>query len=121
MTDVAVAQTPLVPGTKSADLVGGGTDINTGETAVIACANGETRVILFIQELDSAALTLSVEAGDYPPAATQGKGALAVALDSLDQRLLVVEGGRHLQNNGTIRVLVTGGCRIFAFTMPAGY
>jgi len=121
MTDVAVAQTALVAGTASVDILAGGTDIDTGEFAVIACANGESGLVIVFQEQDGASATCEFLAGDYPPASLSALGSDTVSLAANDVVAYVPEAGRHLQDNGTIRVLVTGGVMIFAFYMPTGY
>ena len=123
MSDTAVATTALVPGTASIDVLAAGTAISTGNTAVITVSSGggEHQLVLLIQETASAVATLSVEAGDYPPAATSSLGADSVSMAADDVLVYQPEQGRHLQNNGTIRILVTGAVRIFAFRLQAGY
>ena len=123
MTDTAVATTALAVGTIGADLVGGGTAISTGNTAVITVSadGGEHRLVLIIEETATAAATLSVEAGDYPPSPTADLGADTITLASLDVVAYLIEQGRHLQNNGTIRILVTGAVKIMAYRLPKGY
>lgn len=123
MSDTAVSTTALTPGTAGADIVAGGTAISTGNTAVITVSadGGEHRLLLVIEETGSTTATLSVLAGDYPPAATSGKGADTISLAANDVVPYLVEQGRHLQDNGTIRILVTGAVKIFAYRLPAGY
>lgn len=122
MADTPVAITQLVPGTEGIDLIGGGTAISTGNTAVITISSGagETGLALIIEETGSTTATLSVLAGAYPPAATSGKGADSISLAANDLRLYVPEAGRHI-NAGTIRILVTGAVKITAYRMPVGY
>ena len=123
MSDTAVSTTALIPGTAGDDILAAGTAISTGNTAVITVGNdgGEASLLLVIQETASSTATLSVEAGDYPPAATSAKGADSVSMAADDVIPYIVEAGRHLQNNGTIRILVTGAVRIFAYRLPRGY
>ena len=123
MADTAVSTTTLTPGAASADLVGGGTAVSTGNTAVIDVdtGGGEHNLVLVFQETASAVATLSVEAGDYPPSPTAGLGADSISMAADDVLVYQPEMGRHLQNNGTIRVLVTGAVKVFAFRLQAGY
>jgi hypothetical protein len=107
MADTAVAITNMTMDTVTADIITtaeGGTSVSAGNTAVIT-ANGDTRNLI-IGLYGSGAATATVEAGDTPPALRQGLGAKALTVPSSDQLLVVLEGARYMQDNGTIRIAI---------------
>lgn len=118
MVDTAVAVTTLTEGTISGDLVAGGTSVTTGNVAVIA-AVGETNNLIIAMYAASASV-VTVQAGDNPPALRQGLGANATnTVGAGEVRLLMVEGGRYTQDNGTIRITVGANTVIFrVFRVP---
>lgn len=112
MTDTAVAVTALTEGTISGDLVAGGTSVTTGNVAVIA-ALGDTRNLIIGMYAASASV-VTVQAGDNPPAQRADLGANATnTVGAGEVRLLLVEGGRYVQDNGTIRITVGANTVIF--------
>ena len=107
MSDTAVSVTNMTANTVTADLITtaeGGTSVGAGDTAVIT-ANGDTRNLI-IGLYGSGAATATVAAGDNPPALRQGLGATALTVPSGDQLLVVLEGARYMQDNGTIRIAI---------------
>lgn len=108
MADTTVALTTLTSGTVSADIITtaeGGTAVTTTNVAVIDCEGYSGDVLLTLYAASASSAT--VQAGDNPPAKRAGLGAgTAQTIPAGDALLLVVEGGRHMQDNGTIRVTI---------------
>lgn len=121
MSDTAVTLTTLTAGTVSADVITnseGGTSVTAGNTAVIDCGGDARNVIVTLYA--SSAATATVQAGDNPPAMRAGLGAgSAQTLPAGDVVLLVVEGGRHMQDNGTIRIDIASNTTVVgAYRLP---
>lgn len=108
MADVAIAVTTLTANTLSADLIvtaEGGTNVPSGDVAVIA-AQGSTGKLI-ISFYAASAATATVSAGDSPPALRAGLGATsALSLPAGDVVLLCVEGARFSQDDGTILITI---------------
>lgn len=121
MADTAVALSTFTAsgGANISGLIStGGTAVSTGDTAVIA-AVGNTRQLL-ITAFGTAASTLTFEAGDEPPSENAGLGnsdALTIALNG--PYAIVLDAGRFVQSNGTVRALVggTGPVEVTAYTI----
>lgn len=112
MSDTAVAVTTLTAGTISADLVAGGTSVTTGNVAVIA-AVGEARNLVVCMYAASASSVI-VAAGANPPAQRAGLGAGASqTIGAGAAGVLVLEGARFVQTNGTIRITVGANTVVF--------
>jgi len=121
MTDIAVALTPFVAGTISADIITAAANIESvasGEYAVIAAAGNTSDLVISVYSAGAATVTFI--AGDNPPSMNAGLGdGSAQSLGAGDACLLVVPGGQYVQDNGTVRVLVgTNTCIIGAFRIP---
>lgn len=120
MVDVAVGITPFVAGTASADVITAAANLESvqaTEFAVIA-AKGDT-ADLVISAYSAGAFTLTLVAGTEPPSflELQGDGT-AQSAGAGDVVLLTIPGGRYVQENGTVRVLVgTNTAVIGAFRM----
>lgn len=124
MSDTAVTSRTLTANVLSAALDStstAGTSVSTGNTAVITPAGGgNTRQVVFTA-YGTGESTITILAGDEPPSETSGLGntdALTVAVGKA--YAFVVEAGRFVQDNGTVRILVGGtGPVVFnAFTVP---
>jgi hypothetical protein len=106
MADTAVSVTTLTAGTVSADVITtaeGGTTVAAGNTAVIDVGNVAGTVILSFYAASAA--TATVQAGDYPLAVLAGLGAGdAQTLPAGDVVLMVVDSGRHMHDDGKVRV-----------------
>jgi len=68
--------------------------------------------------------TVTIVAGDYPPAARQGLGALSIVLAASDVKFICVESARFMQSDSTYagKLLATctdAGTMIWAFILPA--
>jgi hypothetical protein len=106
--------------------VNGGT-ISTGGTldptndAVIA-AKGRTSKLLIHVNNTGAAGTVSIAAGDNPPALRAGLGATTIAVGGTAQVMILIESARHAQSDGTIELDITGSMTgsIMAYEFPNG-
>lgn len=123
MADVTItAPTRMTAGTKTAALVSGGQSVTTGQTFDVALGGDEDGLIWIIEDSGGSATPITFDAGDYPPAALQGKGAVVIAEAASQTYMLVLEQGRHMKNTGKIAGSATGGTvKIKCFYMPAGY
>ncbi len=116
--DIAVAITPFVAGTISADVITAAASIESvvaTNTAVID-ADGDTSDLV-ISVYSAGAATVTFEAGDNPPSMNAGLGdGSAQSIGAGDVCLLTVPGGQYVQSNGTVRLTVaTNTCIIGAF------
>ena len=106
MAETAVSVTTLTAGTVSADVITnaeGGTSVTAGNTALIDVSNVTGSVVITLYAASAA--TATVQAGDYPLATRSGLGAgTAQTLPAGDVLLLCVEGGRHMHDDGKIRI-----------------
>ena len=121
MSDTAVSVTTLTSGTVSADVIvnaEGGTQVTSGNTAAIDVGNDARNVIITMYAASAA--TATIQAGDKPPAERAGLGAgSAQTLPAGDVLLLAVEGGRHMHNDGKIRIDVGSNTVVFgAYRIP---
>ncbi len=102
-----------------------GTSVATGNTGVLTPAGGgNTRMCVF-SLYGTAAATVVFKAGDEPPSELAGEGAGdsdTFTVNSGKATIVVLEAGRFVQDNGTVRALVGGtGPVIFnALTLPLG-
>lgn len=121
MVDVAVTLSTLTVDTRSADLVGAGASVTAGQTFSIAALNRTNDLIVFIEETNTGAATVTFDAGDEPPSMRAGLGSLAIALAQADLRLVPLSGGRFVQDNGLITGSVaTNTVKIWAARFPRG-
>lgn len=115
MVDVSITVTSLAINTRGIDLVAGGTSVTAGQTFDIAVNNDTRGLVIFLEEQNSGAATVTFSAGDDPPSKREGMGDLAIALAQADLRMLNLEGGRFIQNNGKIEGSVaTNTVKIYA-------
>lgn len=118
MVDVSITETSLTADTRSGDLVGSGSDLDTTETFDIAVSNRTDELMLVLEEQDGSTATVTFDAGDNPPSLRAGLGSLTISLAANDLRAIVLSGGRYMQNDGKITGSVTGGVRITALRIP---
>lgn len=107
MADEAITGQTLSPTAASADVLvdtEGGQSVAAADVAVITVNDTADKYV--ISGYASSAATLTVQAGDNPPAMRAGLGAVTIIIPAGDCVLFVVEAARHLQNNGTIRITV---------------
>ena len=120
MADIAVAITPFVAGTISADVITAAADIESviaTNTAVIAAAGDSSDLVISVYAASAA--TVTFDAGDNPPSMVSGIGAgSAQAIGAGDVALITIPGGQFVQSNGTVRLTVAANtCIIGAFRM----
>lgn len=125
MAVTAVTPTQLVPGTVSNDILdsdGVVADTVSDGWAIALGARGKTQGLLIRLVADGTGDTAVVTAGDNPPAMLAAKGALSITLAASDARWIVLEPGRHEQNDNTI-VITCGdtGTKLLALLMPYGF
>lgn len=116
--------TPIDPtfNTRSVDLPAAGTAIGTAstDTFIIATAgrcNGD--IILFF-EADASGDTVTITAGDRPPAQDADYGDDTIVLEANDLRAYIPTG-RFIQNDSTIEATCTDdGTKCYALIIPHG-
>lgn len=123
MADTAITLTTMTMGSVTADVLTtaeGGTQVTTGNIAVIT-TNGENRNVILSVYGSGGASSITVQAGDNPPAQRAGLGATsAITIPASDCVLLCLEGARFGQDNGTIRITNSGANTIVvgAYRLP---
>ena len=121
MADVAITPVQITMHTRTADLLGAGTAITDAAANVFSIAAGGRHGdrLLLIFEADATGDTVTILAGDRPPAQTAGLGNITVVLAASDIRGVCVEAARFLQDDGTIRATCTdNGTLAYALIMP---
>ena len=117
MADVVITPVAQAINTRSADLVGAGTAITDAAANVFSIAAGgrpPDRITLYF-EADATGDTVTILAGDRPPAQRAGLGNITVVLAASDLRSVTVESARFVQDDGTIRATCTDdGTRCYA-------
>lgn len=124
MANEAVTVEALTLNTASADLLavaGGTVEVDANNTAVVSdCSAGEKLLFVFYENGGGAAVA-TFTAGDYPPAATQALGDLAIAVPASDCVAVAVEIGRFLQSDGSVEIVITGqNVHVTALRLPKG-
>lgn len=85
------------------------TSVTSGNTAVIAAKGNTNRLLILVSGDGTHTATLGVTAGDEPPSETQGLGALSsLSVAATGSYVLPLASGRFVQDDGTIRIPVTG-------------
>lgn len=124
MAVVVVTPVDLAINTASADLPdASGSAITVGAdgfTIDVDSLDGPTnRKVLVKFTDDGSGDTITVTAGDYPPALRQGLGDLSITLAASDVKYVVLESMRFLHNDGKFRGTSTGtGVLVEAFVLP---
>jgi hypothetical protein len=124
MSVVVVTPVDLALNTASADLPdASGTAITTGADGfsilVGASLDWPGRKVLFKFTDDGSGDTVTINAGDYPPALTQGLGNLAITLAASDVKYIVLEAARFMQSDGNVTGTSSGtGVLVEAFVLP---
>lgn len=122
MAVTAVVPVQLVTNTPSADILDAdGTAAATpadGWTVPLGSQGVVEKVVLKFLA-DASGDTVTILAGDNPPSLTAGKGNLTVTLAASDVKYLVLEAGRFLQDDNSIKATCTdAGTTVKAFLMP---
>ncbi len=125
MSTTAIAPELLVVNTRSADKSVADATVATtpGDGWVISMgAYGSVgRLILFFSA-DGSGDTVTILKGDRPPSMLKEKGDLTIVLAASDERMIMIEPGRFLQNDNTIlATCVDAGTGIRAWFLPKGW
>lgn len=121
MATTAITPTTLVLNTRSADILDGDGTVATAPTDgwVIAAAGLSGNLLLLKFLANGTGDTVTIKAGDRPPAQRAGLGDLEVVLAASDVRYIPVEASRFLQDDGTIEATCTdAGTSCKAFILP---
>ena len=121
MADVAITPVAITLNTRTADLLGAGTAITDAAANVFSIAAGGRHGdrLLLIFEADATGDTVTIAAGDRPPAQRAGLGTITVVLAASDIRGVCVESARFVQDDGTIRATCTdNGTLAYALILP---
>lgn len=96
------------------------TSTTDGFTITLPDQGGE-RLLISIKETGSTTDTVTIKAGDNPPAVLAGLGDLAIAIASGDEQVVAIETARFKQNDGTI-IVIAGKTttHVGAIVMPNG-
>lgn len=122
MADVTLTATAVTLATRTSDLVGSGASVTAGQTFACAIADSADKYFWIVEEQNSGAATVTFDAGDNPPSARAGLGSLAIVLAQADLRGVVIEGARHLQDDGTVTGSVaTNTVKITVLKFPNTY
>ena len=121
MSDTAISVTTLTKLTMSGDLITtaeGGTSVAAGDTAVID-VGGDVHDVFFTFYTATAS-TVTVQAGDNPPALKAGLGASsALSVPSGDVLVACIDGARHVHDDGKVRMdVATTATVIGAYRLP---
>lgn len=74
---------------------------------------------LLYLEVDASGDTIVIKAGDNPPSARAALGDLSIVMAALDVRVIVVEGGRHAQDDNKLLITCTdAGTLVAAVFLP---
>jgi len=115
-----VTLTELTLNTASADLPAAGwTAIATGADGFSLDMTGVGSPVLLGFLDGGTADTITITAGDRPPAQLQGQGNLAITMAASDVRYVTLESGRFEQNDSTIKgTAAADATKMIAFLLP---
>ena len=102
MADVTITPVTQTVNTRSGDLVGLGTSVTAGQTWECDIKNRTDELVIFLEEQNAGAATVTFNAGDDPPSKREGMGNLTITLAQADLRMVTLEGARFIQNNGKL-------------------
>lgn len=122
MADTAITLTSLALSAETADPAG--TAIVHANTHVISPTKGAGKVAIRLVNTTASEKTMTILAGDNPPAQSAGQGDLTLTFGAGNStpvvKWVVLESARFIQDNGTIRINVAGSTTgtISAFQLP---
>ena len=120
MAVLNVLLTELTLNTASGDLPAAGWDAIADGTlgfSVDVSGVGSPVVLAFLD--GGTADTITITAGDRPPAQLQGQGNLAITMAASDVKYVTLESGRFEQNDSTIKGTVAANAtKMIAFLLP---
>jgi hypothetical protein len=122
MTRVAVPVSAL---SLNGGTVNAGTAIDTSNGHVLTLPN-DKRVLIEVDNTGTvAASTVTLKAGDNPPAFLAGAGDLAVAVGTAGKHrgVIIIETARFMQDDGTINIDAAGfsAGTIAAYSLPRSF
>ena len=127
MANTAVAATQLVANTAAAYVPGTtGTAIVHANTHVITPAGPLGKLVVVVTNTFAGEKVVTFLAGDNPPANAEGLGTTTMTLAAGNvtptNNMIVLEGARFLQNDGTVHVTVAADMTGFitAYQLPKG-
>ena len=127
MANTAVAATALALNTPVALVPGTtGTAIAHANTHVITPAGPLGKLVVIATNTTAAEKVVTILAGDNPPANAKGIGNVTMTLGAGNvtptNNVVVLEGARFLQDDGTIHITVAADMtgRILAYQLPPG-
>lgn len=121
MADIAVTPTELAINVASADILDAdGVAIAATANYFAIAAGGKAGNHLLLKFFDDgSSCTVTILAGDRPPSQRVDLGNLEIALAANDCKYVVIETGRFLQDDGTIRASADDtGLECKAFILP---
>ena len=118
-----VALTQLTLNTTSADLPASGWDaISDGALGFSLDVSGVGSPVVLGFLDGGAADTITITAGDRPPAQLQGQGNLTITMAASDVKYIVLESGRFEQNDSTIKgTIAADATKMIAFLLPVNW
>tara|TARA_R110000824_G_scaffold348601_1_gene535332 strand:+ start:262 stop:636 length:375 start_codon:yes stop_codon:yes gene_type:complete len=123
MAVLNVTLTELTLNTASADLPAAGWDAIADGTlgfSVDVSGVGAPVVLGFLD--GGTADTITITAGDRPPAQLQGQGNLAITMAASDVKYITLESGRFEQDDSTIKGTVAANAtKMIAFLLPTNW
>lgn len=122
MSVTTVTAKQLVTNTRSDDILDGDGTVATTPTdgwSVSLGSQGQVERALFKFLADGTGDTVTFLAGDHPMSANAGKGNMTVTLAASDVRYIMIEGGRFLHDDGTVKATcVDAGTTMLVFLLP---
>lgn len=109
MADVDITPVQQVINTASADLPAAGTAISNASdnTFIIAVGARHADRITIYFEANGSGDTVTILAGDRPPAQRAGLGTVTITLAASDLKAITLESARFVQDDGTIHATCT--------------
>ena len=97
-------------------------DQANGMYLAVGVGNRAHRVVLEVVNSAGAAADIIIRKGTNPPALRAAIGDLAIEIGAGATRAIVIEGSRHVQNDGTVNVDFEAGFAgiIVAYKLPDG-
>jgi len=119
----AVTLTELTLNTASGDLPASGwTAISDGAAGFSLDVSGVGAPVVLGFLDGGAADTITITAGDRPPAQLQGQGNLTITMAASDVKYITLESGRFEQNDSTIKGTVAANAtKMIAFLLPVNW
>lgn len=123
MAETDITPVALVMNTASADLADADgtvpTNASDGWNVKANGANGDRLLMKFVA--DGSSRTVTIKAGDRPPAQRAGLGDYEISLSASDVKYVAVEAARFLRDDGTINVVTSNAAvKMAAFLLPKG-